>query len=80
MGRMENAVRDKSPARGRTPALMRVGIALFAVGMLAVVAVFVMFAAGLSDLPVWLSVVAGVVTPLGLGLGLISLVREHRRG
>ncbi|WP_019815769.1 hypothetical protein [Saccharomonospora saliphila] len=76
---METAVHDKgSTATGKTW-LMRVGIGLFALGMVAVVAVFVLFAAGLSDLPVWLSAFAGVVTPLGLALGLISLVREHRR-
>jgi hypothetical protein len=60
--------------------LMRAGIVLFAVGMVAVLAVFVMFAAGLENLPVWLSAGAGVVTPLGLLLGLIALVREHRQG
>jgi hypothetical protein len=57
---------------------MRLGVGLFAIGMLFVVAVFIMFAAGLQDLPVWLSVAAGVLTPLGLGLGLVALVREHR--
>lgn len=59
--------------------MMRLGIGLFAIGMLAVVAVFLLFAAGYSELPVWLSAGAGVITPLGLALGLISLVREHRR-
>lgn len=57
---------------------MRLGIGVFAVGVLAVLAVFVMFAAGLRDLPVWLSAAAGVATPLGIALGLIALVREHR--
>jgi hypothetical protein len=58
---------------------VRAGVALFAVGLLAVLSVFIMFAAGLHNLPVWLSAVAGVVTPLGLLLGLIALVREARR-
>ena len=40
--------------------------------------VFIMFAAGLENLPIWLSVAAGVVTPLGLLLGLIALVIEAR--
>ncbi|HKS45188.1 MAG TPA: hypothetical protein VJT49_08745 [Amycolatopsis sp.] len=62
----------------RKPWLMRLGIGVFAVGVLAVLAVFVMFAAGLRDLPVWLSAAAGVATPLGIALGLIALVREHR--
>lgn len=52
---------------------------MFAVGLVAVVAVFLLFAAGYSELPLWLSVAAGVITPLGLALGLISLVREHRQ-
>ena len=57
---------------------MRLGVALFAVGMLAVLAVFFMFATGLRNLPVWLSAAAGILTPLGLGLGLLSLIRENR--
>lgn len=62
----------------RKPVLMRLGIGVFALGVLAVLTVFVMFAAGLRDLPVWLSVVAGVATPLGLILGFVALIREHR--
>jgi hypothetical protein len=61
------------------PWLMRLGVSLFAVGMVAVLAVFIMFASGLQNLPVWLSAAAGVITPLGLLLGLIALVREARR-
>ncbi|MEQ0565816.1 hypothetical protein ABJI51_42630 [Amycolatopsis sp. NEAU-NG30] len=57
---------------------MRIGIGLFGIGMLAVLTVFIMFAAGLENLPIWLSVAAGVITPLGLLLGLIALVREAR--
>ncbi|PRX50239.1 hypothetical protein B0I33_102358 [Prauserella shujinwangii] len=75
---MQAAVHDNSGSRTRKPWLMRVGIGLFAIGMVAVVAVFVLFAAGMRDLPVWLSAAAGVITPLGLGLGLVALVREHR--
>lgn len=58
--------------------LMRIGIGLFALGVLAIVVVFVLFASGLSDLPLWLSLAAGVATPLGLLLGLAALVREAR--
>ncbi|TVT55676.1 hypothetical protein FNH05_09435 [Amycolatopsis rhizosphaerae] len=63
----------------RKPWLMRVGIGVFALGVLAVLVVFVLFAAGLHDLPVWLSAAAGVLTPLGIALGLIALIREHRK-
>lgn len=65
-------------AKPRKSLLMRAGIGLFALGMVAVFVVFIMFASGLENLPVWLSVAAGVVTPLGLLLGLIALVREAR--
>lgn len=70
---------ESANTRERKPWLMKLGIGVFAVGVLGVVAVFVMFAAGLRDLPVWLSLVAGVATPLGILLGLIALVREHRK-
>ncbi len=63
----------------RKPWLMRAGIGVFAVGVLAVLVVFVLFAVCLRNLPVWLSAVAGIATPLGLVLGFIALVREHRR-
>lgn len=67
------------PEKPGKPFLMRIGIGLFAIGMLAVTAVFILFAAGLENLPVWLSAAAGVITPSGLALGLIALVREARR-
>lgn len=68
-----------APEKPGKPFLMRLGISLFAIGMIAVTAVFVMFAAGLENLPVWLSAAAGVITPTGLALGLLALVREARR-
>ena len=75
---METATKEAALAATGKPFLMRVGIGLFALGMLAVLAVFVMFAAGLENLPVWLSAAAGIITPLGLGLGLIALMLEAR--
>lgn len=77
---METAAKQTAPATSSKSLLMRLSIALFTIGMVATVAVFVLFAAGFSDLPLWLSAVAGVVTPLGLALGLAALVREHRHG
>jgi hypothetical protein len=76
---MESAVEETTVTTPGKPFLMRIGIGLFALGMLAVLAVFILFAAGLENLPVWLSAAAGVITPLGLGLGIIALVREARR-
>lgn len=75
---METATKEAALAATGKPFLMRIGIGLFALGMLAVLTVFVMFAAGLENLPVWLSAAAGIITPLGLLLGLIALVREAR--
>ncbi|OQO92701.1 hypothetical protein B1813_11120 [Saccharomonospora piscinae] len=79
MSDMGTTVHDKNSAITRKPWLMRLGIGLFAVGMVAVVVVFLLFAAGYSELPIWLSAFAGIVSPLGLALGLIALVREHRQ-
>lgn len=70
---------DTANTTQRKPWLMRVGIGVFALGVLAVLVVFIMFAVGLRDLPVWLSLAAGVATPLGIALGLIALVLEHRK-
>jgi hypothetical protein len=70
---------DTANTEQHKPWLMRVGIGVFALGVLAVLVVFVLFAAGLRDLPVWLSLAAGVATPLGIALGLIALVLEHRK-
>ncbi len=75
---METATKEAALAATGKPFLMRVGIGLFALGMLAVLTVFIMFAAGLENLPVWLSAAAGIITPLGLLLGLIALMLEAR--
>jgi len=75
---MKTTSKEAGVAAPGKPFLMRVGIGLFAIGMLAVLTVFIMFAAGLENLPVWLSLAAGVITPLGLALGLIALVLEAR--
>jgi uncharacterized membrane protein YcjF (UPF0283 family) len=53
-------------------------VAIFALGLVAVAALFVCFLAGLHDLPLWLNISAGVGVPLGLALGLFGLVREAR--
>ncbi|MEV7096090.1 hypothetical protein AB0M80_24890 [Amycolatopsis sp. NPDC051045] len=75
---MKTTTKEAAVATPGKPFLMRVGIGLFGLGMIAVLAVFIMFAAGLENLPVWLSLAAGVITPLGLLLGLIALVKEAR--
>ncbi|OLT43873.1 hypothetical protein BJF85_21035 [Saccharomonospora sp. CUA-673] len=78
MAYMETATPNTPKTDHGKPLLMRLGVGLFAIGMVAVLAVFILFAAGMDELPVWLSVAAVVITPLGLALGLYALVREHR--
>ncbi|MFJ1760150.1 hypothetical protein ACIOD2_07525 [Amycolatopsis sp. NPDC088138] len=75
---MTTATKEAAVAAPGKPFLMRIGIGLFGLGMLAVLTVFIMFAAGLENLPIWLSAGAGIITPLGLLLGLIALVKEAR--
>jgi uncharacterized protein (DUF983 family) len=59
--------------------LMPLALALFAVGLVAIVAVFALFAAGNSELPLWLNVAAWLLTPVGLALGVFSVVRDSQR-
>ncbi|HEX7308655.1 hypothetical protein [Lentzea sp.] len=61
------------------PKLLPLAVGLFAVGVLAIVVVFVLFATGHSDLPVWLNVAATYLPAVGLGLGIIAVIRKSRR-
>ncbi len=49
---------------------------MFAVGLLAIIAVFVLYATGQTNLSVWLYV-AAMLLPIGLGLGILSVVRRR---
>lgn len=59
---------------------MLAGVVIFGLGLVALVAVFVLFVSGRHDLPLWLNGAAGVLVPLGLGLALGGLVHEARAG
>ncbi len=59
--------------------LVRIGVAVFALGLVAIVGAIVPLFFGVHDLPTWLNVAAGVLAPLGLGLALIGLLRAMRR-
>ncbi len=50
---------------------------LFAIGLLAIVADLVLFASGSRNLPVWLNVTC-MLAPVGLGVGLVGVLREAR--
>lgn len=62
----------------RASTLVRVAVAIFAIGLVAVAAVFALYLTGRHNLPLWLNTSAGVLVPLGLGLALVGLVREAR--
>lgn len=62
----------------RSSKLVPVAVAVFALGVAALVAVFVLYVGGHHDLPLWLNGSAGVLVPLGLALALVGLVREAR--
>lgn len=61
----------------------KAAMAVFAVGLLAVLVVYGLFAAGYENLPLWLNL-ATSLAPLGLITGLVVLVvrtrRQARRG
>jgi uncharacterized membrane protein YhdT len=55
-----------------------VAVGLFGLGLLAIVAVFVLYATGHGDLPVWLNL-ATLLAPLGLAVGVITVIVRNRR-
>jgi len=73
---VRTAARHKN--RRRAAPLAKIGMAVFAVGLIAIFADMVLFASGSRNLPVWLNLTA-MLAPVGLGLGLIAVVRENRQ-
>ncbi len=61
----------------RTPALLPTSVALFGVGVLAIMIIFGLYAIGWHNLPVWLNVIA-MLAPLGLITGVIGVIRQTR--
>jgi hypothetical protein len=59
--------------------LVRIGAAVFGLGVLCILAAVVPLFFGAHDLPTALNVAAGVLSPLGFGLGLWGLVKSARR-
>ncbi|MEU6149673.1 hypothetical protein ABZ816_06705 [Actinosynnema sp. NPDC047251] len=56
--------------------LMPVAVALFALGVVAIVAMFI---AGKEGLPAWVFAAGWLLAPAGLALGVVSAVRNSRR-
>lgn len=69
------------PAGARRAAptpLIRVGLVLFVIGLLAVAVIMVLFFAGVHDLPLWANLTAGLA-PVGFGVALVGIFRDARR-
>ncbi|MER7015556.1 hypothetical protein ABT324_29330 [Saccharopolyspora sp. NPDC000359] len=62
----------------RRSAILPVSVAMFALGLVAIIAIFTLFAVGYQDLPVWLNL-ATLLCPVGLVVGVIATVLRNRR-
>ncbi|MEB3366281.1 hypothetical protein [Saccharopolyspora mangrovi] len=58
--------------------VLPVAMAMFGIGLLAILVIFGLFATGHQDLPAWISVVA-LLCPAGLIFGVIATVVRARR-
>ncbi len=57
--------------------LTKVGMSLFAVGLVAIFVDLALFASGRENLPVWLNLIC-MLAPVGLGVGLVGVVNEAK--
>ena len=69
----------RSKTRRKAAPLAKIGMILFAIGLIAIFADMALFAAGSRNLPVWVNLTA-MLAPVGLGLGLVGVIRENRAG
>ncbi len=67
----------ESKERGPGYGLIRVGLVLFAVGVLAIVVTFAGYVDGVDNRPVWQNLIC-MLAPLGFGLAVWGLVRAGR--
>ena len=58
--------------------MVTAGVAVFAAGLVAIVVIVVSFLLGSDNAPLPLTVIA-LLMPVGLGLGLLGLLRRARR-
>jgi Na+/proline symporter len=64
--------------RRRASPLVRVGMIAFAIGVVAVGVIMVLFASGAEDLPLALNLTA-MLAPVGFGVAMVGVWREARR-
>ena len=64
--------------RRRAAPLAKLGMAVFTLGLLAILADVILFASGSRNLPLWLNLTA-MLAPVGLGMGLVGVFLESRR-
>ncbi|AZI57262.1 hypothetical protein EH165_02890 [Nakamurella antarctica] len=69
---------DRPAGRGNATPLVKVGLAVFAVGLVAIAVDLALFFTGSENLPVWLNVMC-MLAPVGLGVCLVGVVKETRR-
>ena len=65
------------PDRRKSAPLVKVGMILFFIGGLAILADVVLFASGHQDLPLWLNLSA-LLAPIGFGVGMVGVFVEAR--
>ncbi|WP_227984495.1 hypothetical protein [Nocardia spumae] len=70
---------SRRPPRRSGDVLLRVAVGLFAIGVLAIVAIFLTPLVTDGDPPLWLYLVAMTGTPLGLLLAIVFALWSGRR-
>jgi hypothetical protein len=58
--------------------LMPLSMVVFALGLVALAAIFTLYASGAHDLPLWLNLSAGLLTPVGLAMGMVAVWLQNR--
>ncbi len=72
-----SGTQSRSPERPSAAPLAKIGMALFALGVVAIAMDLVLFASGSRDLPLWLNLLC-LLAPIGLGVGLYGVFRDAR--
>ena len=75
---MSDALRLAAGAPPSLAFMVIAGVAVFAAGLVAIVVIVVSFLLGSDNAPLPLTVIA-LLMPVGLGLGLLGLLRRTRR-